>query len=309
MCLISSSLSTPVTPDGFEAQVVFDQSQPLNAFNLWKSTLAAMYKLAQQHWETQLGRNPWIMAVSDSNVRFIVAPGMPGINLGHIAIAIYNAVNAMFRLQPGFFRCYVRLVLHGRQIGRLVISTMPSPVSHGAGLASTVNSTAVATVVVSGVDLEVLNATSNKNGGNNKNRPMLTRTETDADDPRLRVDFEYQNEIARQDLWTAVLDGMITAMEFDSSAHCRYVTAVSVNGNLVFHLDSLANSLFDYRTAVKVFRLMALISMDTRAYRELEMDIFYDGTKVAEGYVLAMRKVARMGGSENVLGRESISPV
>lgn len=78
---------------------------------------------------------------------------------------------------------------------------------------------------------------------------------------------------------------MVTATQVGRGASCRYdghVTAGSVNGKLAFHLNGLSKRTFNYGTAIKTIRLTALISMLTKVYRELEMSVFNDGTKVCK---------------------------
>lgn len=120
----------------------------------------------------------------------------------------------------------------------------------------------------------------------------------DHDDPRLRVEYEYQRNMPRSDLWTAALDGLVTAMQYDGAARCDHISAVSISGNLVFHINELPNHMLNYGVAVKTFRLVALINMGYKEYRELEMSIFYDGTKVGEGYALSLGRAGLVGGGQ-----------
>ena len=101
-----NSLSAPVPPDGFETQIVFDKSHPLNAYNLWVSTLAVLYDISSRGWDTSLGAKNYIMTISSSDITVKVSADAPiRIEFGHVVLAFYNAVNAMFQLQPGFFEC------------------------------------------------------------------------------------------------------------------------------------------------------------------------------------------------------------
>lgn len=258
----------------------------------------ACSKLYEKGVGAPMESNIWVMAFTGSDVRFVVHALIPTIKLGYIAIALYNAVNAMFSLQPGFFESNTRFVLHGRQIGTMAI--VKASLGDVAEYALNGNNTTNSTTVVPNTDLSFLNATVIKNGRNNEyhNSLILGSSAIDHEDHRLKVEFEYQTNVPRSDLWTAALDGMVTAMQFDGAARCDHISAVSISGNLVFHINELPNHMLTCGVAVKTFRLMALISMGYKEYKELEMSIFYDGTKVGEGYVLKIGRAGLVSGGQ-----------
>ena len=252
-----------------------------------------MYELAARGWDNMLKAQKWVMAVSGSDVSAIVSAGEPVVKIGYIIIALYNAVNAMFQLQPGFFKCNTDFILQGRKIGSMEIfsgGSLTGSVSGHANAGNTAVNNTISTVPQ--VEFKIVN----KDGGNN----TLAGTATDHDDPRLRVDFEYQRVVPRQDLWTSVLDGMATAAQYDAGARCKFITAVSISGNLVFHINEVSNRLLSYNLAMKTFHLVALISMGTKEYKEQDISVFFDGTKLAEGYILRLSKAALGGGGEPV---------
>lgn len=224
--------------------------------------------------------------------------------VGYVVTALFHTVKAMFELQPGFFTCLTRLVLNGQEVGQLKISTdllERSSIDNAGGHTLTGNTTVNSTMVVPEVDYKMLNITLNKSRNNSNNVLILTETATDPDDPLIKVEYEYGRVIQRSELWTAVFDGMATSAQFDNEARCAYLTAVSISANLAFHLNELDNHLFTYDLAIKTFRLMALVSMQSRIFKELEMRVFDDGIRVAEGFVLHLGKSARVGGGEAVV--------
>ena len=244
-----------------------------------------------------------IVTTSDVTIDIVARASTGPITAGYIVTALYHTVNAMFQLQPGFFTCVTLLLLHGQAIGGMEISTQRqerSSIGDGGGQALTGNITVNSTIVVPEVDSTMLNSTLNENKENSKNTFILTESKVDPDDPKLEVEYEYGKVIQRSDLWSAVFDGIATGAQFEVTARCIYLTAVSISGNLVFHVNDLDNHLFTYQLAVSTFRLMALESMGSRIYKELEMGIFYDGTKVAEGYVLSLGKPLLVGDGEAV---------
>ena len=93
---------------------------------------------------------------------------------------------------------------------------------------------------------------------------------------------------------------MATAAQYEAGARCKFVTAVSISGDLVFHINEVSNHILSYNVAMKTFHLVALISMASREYKEQDISVFYDGTKLAEGYILRLSKTALRGGGEPV---------
>lgn len=254
-------------------------------------------------WNEILETELWVMAFRNSHVHFVVEGVYPMIKLGYIGIALYNAVNAMFSLRPGFFVSVTELVLHGRQIGSVKIQTQSVAVGDGAGHALDGNNTVSSTTIIPEANFEFLNATTIKYGGNNNsdNSLVLKGDITDPDDDKLRVEWEYQRVVSRSDLWTAALDGMVTAMQYDSVVRCNYVTAVSVSGNLVIHISGLSNHVLNYGVAVKTFWLIARVSMRDKEYREMDLSILYAGSKVGEGYVLSLRRAGLVDGGQTAV--------
>ena len=245
-----------------------------------------------------------IFVPKDSDVTIFVMSRAGPLTVGYVITALFHTVNVMFQLQPGFFTCVTRLVLNGQEVGQVKISTESperSSIDDAGGHALTGNPTVDSTVVVPEVDYKMLNITLNKSRNNSNNVLILTDTAIDPDDPLLKVGYEYGPVIQRSDLWTAVLDGIATSAQFDIGTRCVYLTAVSISGNLAFHLNQLDNHLFTYELAIRTFRLMALVSMQSRIFRDLEMRVFYNGIRVAEGFVLGLGKPARVGGGEAVV--------
>lgn len=238
------------------------------------------------------------MAFKGSDIVALVLAEEGVVRMGYIMIALYNAVNAMFQLQPGFFKCDTEFMLQGRKIGSLEIFALRRPPTGSvSGHAIAGNTTVNSTITTAPqLDFELSNAESIKHGGSN----TLTESATDTDDPRLKINFEYQRSVPRQDLWTSVLDGMVTAAQYDAGARCEYITAVSISGNLVFHINELSNQILSYNLAMKTFRLVAIVSMRDKVYKELDFTVSFDGIQLAEGYVLHLGTAALGGGGEPV---------
>lgn len=254
-----------------------------------------MYELAARPWDGILNTEKWVLAFSGSDVFAIVSADEPVVKIGYIVIALYNAINAMFQLQPGFFECSTDFILNGRKVGSMDIFKRASVPGANSGTGNnTVNIVNTLTTTIPQVDFEPVNATTIKHGGNN----ILADTASDPDEPKLTIEFEYGGAVPRQDLWTSVLDGMATAAQYDAGARCKFLTAVSISGNLVFHINEVSNHILSYNVAMKTFHLVALVSMGRREYKEQDFSMFYDGTKLAEGYVLNLGKAALGGGGE-----------
>ena len=244
-----------------------------------------------------------IFVPKDSDVTIFVISRTGPLTAGYVITALFHTVNAMFQLQPGFFTCLIRLVLNGQEVGQVKISTESperSSIDNAGGHALRDNATVSSTALVPEDDYKMLNITLNKTKDNSNNSLILTESVTDLDDPLLKIEYEYGRVVQRSDLWTAVFDGIATSAQFDVGARCVYVTAVSISGNLAFHLNELDNHLFTYELAIRTFRLVALVSMRSKIFKELEMRVFYNGIRVAEGFVLGLGKPARVGGGEAV---------
>ena len=245
----------------------------------------------------------FIFVPKDSDVTIFVMSRRGRLTTGYVITALFHTVNEMFQLQPGFFTCVTRLVLNGQDIGQVKISTESperSYIDNAGGLVFTGNTTANSTVLVPQVESKTLNHTLNKNKDHSNNSLTFIESVTDLDDPLLKIEYVYGRVVQRSDLWTAVLDGIATSAQFDVGARCVSLTAVSISGNLAFHVYELDNSLFTYELAIRTFRLMALVSMRSRIFKELEMTVFYNGITVAVGFVLRLGNPARVGGAEAV---------
>ncbi len=123
---------------------------------------------------------------------------------------------------------------------------------------------------------------------------------SDSDDLKLTIEYKYGGVVSRRDLWTSVLDGMATAAQYDAGARCTFITAVSISGNLVFHVNEVSNHILSCDMAMKTFCLVALISIRRREYKEQKISLFHNERKFAEGYVLNLGKAALEGGGEPI---------
>ena len=301
----SLALSVPDRPAGLETPTTFLQSRPLNAFNVWKVALRGICQLALQPWTSHIQANKYILATTDSDVTIKVISLTGPVTFGYVITALYHAVNAMFQLRPGFFTCLTRLVLHGQEVGQLKISADTperSSIDDTGGHALTDDIVVNNTVVVPEVDFKTLNNTLNKNKDNSNHDLILTERETDLDDHVIQIEYEYGRVIQRSDLWTAIFDGIATSAQFDVGARCVYLSAVSISRNLAFHVNELDNHLFTYGMAIRTFWLMAVISIQSRIYKEVEFSVSYtsNGTKIAQGYVLDLGKPSLVGDGEAV---------
>ena len=248
-----------------------------------------------------------IFVPKDSDVTIFVISRTDPLTAGYVITALFHTVNAMFQLEPGFYTCLTRLVLNGQDIGQIKISTESperSSIDNTSGLALTGNTAVNSTILIPEINSKTLDISLTKKKDNSNNSLILTESVTDLDDPLLKIEYDYGRAIQRSDLWTAILDGIATSAQFDIGARCVYITAVSISSNLAFHLNDLDNHLFTYELAIRTFRLVALVSMRTRIFKELEMRVFYDGIRVAEGFVLGLGKPVREGGGGEAVGSE-----
>ena len=123
-----------------------------------------MYEVAPHGWNNILATQTWVMGMSGSDVTVVVSAEDFVVKFGYIIIALYNAVNAMFQMQPGFFECNTDFILQGRKIGSMVIRSRGSPTGSISGHANASNTVVNSTIsTVPQVDFKIVN----KDGGEN----------------------------------------------------------------------------------------------------------------------------------------------
>ncbi len=133
-----------------------------------------------------------------------------------------------------------------------------------------------------------------------KGNHTLAGIVSDSDDSKLMIRYKYYGVVPRQDLWISVLNGMAIAAQYDAAARCTFITAISISDNLIFYINEVSNHVLSCDVVMKTFRLIALIGIERREYKEQKISLFHDGRKLIKEYVLNLGKVALENNNEPI---------
>lgn len=267
------NVTSPTPPAGFQVQLRFNESIPLNPLGVYINAIELMYKLAQEEWNDRIHEhlymsvtiyNIWIFAASTTQIR---------IQISLLVIALQDAIIAMARLS-GFFGLTVNICLDGPIIGLLEIGNNESPPD--------------SITTTSGTKDVLRLVNKNPSNGSLSNSGQVV----DPLDSKFVISYTfYGKAINSKEVFTAVLDGLAISAQYNSQEDCSVLEAVSVSGTSALsvsqipsfstplHYSDVTRALLILTTGVIVLR---------RRFGEVEFGISYDGIEIAEGYILKL---------------------
>ncbi len=127
-----------------------------------------------------------------------------------------------------------------------------------------------------------LNTTSDVTPGNDLHSTTSAHSETVIDDGDPKFKIRYILDTARimpAGIFTAFMDGLATAAEFDSTGTGAFVNAVAASG----------------KCAINVGLQSIQIIFPQKLFYGMEFDVIYEDSKVGEGFVLAMPSPLHLG--------------
>lgn len=244
-----------------------------------------MYNLAQLPWDRTISFGMYL-SLADYNIGITAVSLDPNqFSVSHVVIALQDTVTALSRLRA-FFEVTCKVSLKGRLIGRLEIGHHEPVAGAGGGSGSG-----------SGSNVAILND-SDVAGGD---ASLSTAGQIiDPDDEKLAITYQlYGRIITIQEIFTAVLDALAISAQFEESAECHLIEAVSVMGSCAISVAHSIGQPLEMRYSQATRTLLLLVNevmVRQRRFGEMWFQVSYDGGVVGEGYVLKVNQVGNATG-------------
>ena len=271
------SAPLPSPPPGFVAKTEFKLAEPLDPNGVYLATISLMFALSEQAWssEVDLTRLNWVPSPG-GRVAIVTVAEAPGLQPGHIILAIYQCVLAMYSRRPGFDAVVVKIYLQERCIGKLV---MLNPFDLPAVIGSR-NSTLLGESMAKGTG------------------SVMTRAGVlvDPENDDFRISWAFDGRpVPAQDIFSAVLDGIATTAQYDVNESCAYVTGVSFSGNLAFHISRISVQDLECGRISRAFLLIShwIIPIE-RIFTEMDFTLILNERPIAEGYIFKISSYRKL---------------
>ena len=238
-----------------------------------------MYGLSEQPWSSEVDLSKLLYVQStgrnvEKTVAIITGMEAPGLQPGHVILALYESVLAMYSRRPGFYSVVVTVHLQGRYIGRaLMIAPYASQT-----MFDSQNRT------ILGDDMFKHTSSVTADSG----------VFVDPEDSRFRISWTFDGRsVPAQEIFSAVLDGIMTIAQYGIDVPCAYVTGVSFSGNVAFHVGRVDGQGLLCGQMSRVFLAIPhWIIMIERKFTEMDFTLEYAGRKIATGYIFKVSSVA-----------------
>lgn len=273
-----SGLMLPDPPLGFDTDITLMRNVPINPLGLYENGMEYMYLLAYTfswtHTRGGSGLDDFHVPLSGVRIRFNNTKGL--LENGHIVLALYRSLIAVVETNA-YCSLTTDLLLQGQKVGWLQIL----PASSGPKFNALNNS--------------VTSVTPTYGTLTSSGRII------DGTDRKFVVDYQYDGaRIDSRDIWTAVLGSMVETAYNGANTTFSHIDAVSANANAVYHIHATAGSvLCKYWYAAQAMRLMFIKMMSLKEFEGVDLNIYYNGVVVAEGWLLKMNR-AQINGTDVV---------
>ncbi len=270
-----TSANPPVLPPGFRTEVGFDFGHTLRPKGFFLAVVRMMAEMTRAPWDT-VHQNGAIMKLS--GVEVIVMPTtQSSLRVSHAALGLNAAANAAVQ-EALFYRCLTNISSHGLEIGKIEI------------------------------DRSEFGSVDNQATNYGPERKLTTKnlgemgTFADPKDNKFEIAYDFDGrKISSKDMFTAVVDALTTIRQFDQNARFETLHAVgplSRTGQAVIFIREVSSrrGLTNY----DVKRALLLIfdyNVVQNKFGEMGFDFFWDGEKIATGYVLRLDPPFTGGGA------------
>lgn len=201
----------------------------------------------------------------------------PSLQPGHVILAIYQTVKAMYSRRPGFFTSMTTIMLLGQEIGCTGILS-ECPIS-GNCYSNTSDSPSMVNLPL------VLNSTSSSVTDD-------SGVLVDPEDPRFSIHWEVDGtSVPAQEWLSSVMDGIATVVLYEIDAKCAHVTGVSFAGNTAFHVGGYSPEILLCGQISKAFAYLYIATLKSRNFMEIGFTLKYDAATIGTGYVLRLSSV------------------
>lgn len=257
-----------------------------------------MVFLSKSGWEHYL-YHPVILAASQGTEEIVLSPlvqppSPSEFKIKHAVWGLYDASVAISRRmsdRPRFVpQAYTGLFLHGRLTGFYKMQHKTS----------SLDSVAANNTLRLFSSYGNVNTTSDFTQGNDLHGTSLAHTETHIDDGDSKFKIRYTpdtTEIGAADLFTAFMDALATAAQFDNTATGAYVNAAAASGECAINVHGTGlSSRFSWALLIQTLNVVyTQIIWPQKGWKGLDFDVIYNDLKVGEGFILALPLHSRLG--------------
>lgn len=246
-----------------------------------------MFFLSTKPWEDYIHVSV-IIAITEGNAEIVISPSAGQLRVKHAVWGLYDTSVAisqrLFDRRGSVPLVYTGLFLHGHLIGFLKMQ-------HKSSSLDSVPANNTLRLVGSYGDL---NITSDITQGNDRHSTISAHSETVIDDEDSKFKIRYTRDtvaIKPSDIFTAFMDGIATAAEFDDhTATGAFINAVAASGDFAINVHGTGlHSQFTWALLLQTLSLVfSSIIWPEQSWNGLDFDVIYDDLPVGAGYILAM---------------------
>ncbi|KAL8788684.1 MAG: hypothetical protein Q9195_007185 [Heterodermia aff. obscurata] len=286
---IPLNYSIPPNPPGFSTRIEFG-NEPLNPVGVYINAIGAMSEWSRNAWNSEftgtIGVVDSRLGIAITSVEIVQPKKRPALQMGYVLLGLQSGVLAM--AESDQFRELVVFLQYQGAVQGVVEFTR--------GLRSDValNSSSNSSVLGRGIQ-DNINSLTQDSG------------QVYDMDPKyhwLSIDWRFDGRsILASEIFTTILDAMISTASEKPDAERSYVYGVSSSGNTAFNIHSLtytppgARKLTNDVIRESLYLIARYIFIKERKFLETDFTISIFRKKIAEGFFM---KVSNLQGNQTV---------
>ena len=306
---LNSTTRLPPVPKDYGIEAYWNESKSLNPLAVYVVAIRMMYGLSLQEWSQPVDLvETGLLAVADLRHNAVIfttdTNDEPHLTAGLCVQALYSTVLSMATRDPGFYDAKIYVTYKGEPIGRISITdiehveiTMPLDI---------LQNLSNQTIPSRTLDLhQPTHAHPRPKPTTPSSKPPIstpsrvpgppsfpTGSLLDPNDSRFTIDYTYSTPVhtlPASDILSAALDGLAIVSPYDRNRPVGFITALSHNRNIVWHLghSSIMGDLLLAEEISRTFLFVVLhLFLPGKKFAELWLECRYQGTVYADGYVV-----------------------
>ncbi len=266
---------------------MWETSISLNPLAVYVVAIDLMYGLSKQSWSKQVELIESgllvVLQTPEYNVIIYTSHQTTDLTTGLCVQILYQAVNCMATRNPGFYQSTNFATLRNRPIARLLITDL----DHWDFPPIGTSNSSIHSIETRSYDL--VNSLEATETTSPTSTPTADSGElTDPDDNLFKIRYQYSGQrVLNGDVFSAAIDGLAMAAQYDSDGPCDSITALSISRKVVWHIGrSTTHPTFTSELTRVFFLMIRDLFLKERRFQELWFHLEYEGEIVADGYVI-----------------------
>lgn len=276
--------ATPPLPPGFGVSYRFDTEKSIDPLSTYVIAILITWSMGERPWtgpaDSQLR---WTLQSPGQKIKIYVE-GSSQFEVRHFLLALYRGVIKMCVRQPGFYEFDSEVSLYGSKLGS-INTRRAHDVWSLSQIKNVWNSTAgfVEPAIANDPTINSTGALLTSSMGGLTASSGVVR---DPDSPALSIAWTSDADfpIPSQQIFTAVLNALLTVAQYPTDAPCEFITGLSASGNVGFHISRTSPLPLTYGTIARAyFLLTTLVIARDKKFVSLGLQILLDGDRIATG--------------------------